>query len=59
MFRPFLKLAVPLAIVALVATSTANGLGALIPIGVAAAVIFVLFHAAKGFEQADRNRPKY
>ena len=56
MFHEFMKLAVPLAIVGLICACLSDGAGRLIPIAIVGAVIFVLAHAAKGFERADRNR---
>ena len=59
MFREFLKLAFPLAIVGFIATCLSDGAGALIPILIVGGVICALSGAARGFERADRRRNRY
>ena len=58
MSREFTKLAVPVVIVGLVMAGVADGLFCLIPLIAVGFVIRSLFHAAKGFERADRKRRK-
>jgi hypothetical protein len=60
MFGEFMKLAVPLAIVGIIASSTANDVASLlIPVTVVGTVIYVLSHVCRGFERADRRRNRF
>ena len=59
MSREVFKLAFPLAIVGIIAASTADGFGTLISIIIVVGMIYSLFHSAKGFERADRRRNRY
>lgn len=56
MFDEWLKMAVGLIVIALLATFVVGGIEMIIPFVVVGGVIFMLFHAAKGFAQADQTR---
>jgi len=56
MFDEWLKMAVGLIVIALLAAFVVGGVEMIIPFVVVGGVIFMLFHIAKGFSQADQTR---
>jgi len=58
LFDEWLKMAVGLFIAMLILMIVVADAGAVIPAMVAGGVIFMMFHAARGFAEADHNRSR-
>ena len=56
MFGEWLKIAAGLIIIAVLAAFVVGGAEMIIPLVIVGSAIFMTFHAAKGFAQADQTR---